>query len=374
MKKTLILAVFLAFTLASGSCVAQTPDSLDLKIAQMLLIGFRGMSLPENDPFLRDVREGRVGNVILFDFDVPTKVYKRNIESPQQVRALTAQLNKAASQSGTGLPLFISLDQEGGRVNRLKEKYGFPPSVSQQYLGKINNLDTTRRYAAKTAQTLAENGFNLNFAPSVDVNVNPENPVIGKIERSFSSEPNIVAAQAGIIVEEHRKKGIVTTLKHFPGHGSSKADSHKGFVDVSDSWKPDEITPYADLITAGKVDMIMTAHIFNNRLDTDVPATLSKRVITGILRDSLKYQGVVISDDMQMGAIADHYGLDVAVEKCINAGVDILCFGNNLQYDPAIITKATSIIKRLVQEGKISEARIDESYRRVVALKMKFKQ
>ena len=369
MKNKILTALILV--LITASCAAQKRDSLDLKIAQMLLIGFRGMSLPDNDPFLRYVREGRVGNVILFDFDVPTKAYKRNIESPQQVRTLTAQLSKAASQSGTGLPLFISIDQEGGKVNRLKEKYGFAPSVSQQYLGKINNPDTTHRYAAKTAQTLADNGFNLNFAPSVDVNVNPENPVIGKIERSFSAEPSIVAAQAEIIVEEHRKKGLVTTLKHFPGHGSSKADSHKGFVDVSDSWRPDESTPYATLIAAGKVDMIMTAHIFNNRLDADVPATLSKRVITGILRDSLKYQGVVISDDMQMGSIADHYGLDVALEKCINAGVDILCFGNNLQYDPDIITKATSIIRRLVKEGKIKEARIDESYKRIVALKRK---
>lgn len=357
------------------SCTAQTNDSLDKKIAQMLLVGFRGMALPQqDDQFVRDLKAGRMGSVILFDYDVPTKEYKRNIESPQQVRTLTAQLNKAASESGSGLPLFISIDQEGGRVNRLKAKYGFPSTVSQQYLGKINNLDSTRFYAAKTAQTLAELGINLNFAPSVDVNINPENPVIGKVERSFSPEPRTVTAHAAIVIEEHHKKNIVTTLKHFPGHGSSKADSHKGFVDVSDTWKPDEITPYAELIKQGNVDMIMTAHIFNARLDTACPATLSKRIITGILRDSLKYQGVVISDDMQMGAIADHYGLETAIERCISAGVDILCFGNNLQYDPDIIIKATAIIKRLVKDGKILEARIDESYRRVVALKMKMKK
>jgi beta-N-acetylhexosaminidase len=370
MKTSLALVLIFAF----APCVAQTRDSLDLKIAQMLLVGFRGMALAENDPFLRDVKAGRVGSVILFDYDVPTKEFKRNIESPQQVRALTAQLRNAADESGTGLPLCISIDQEGGKVNRLKPRYGFPPSVSQQYLGKLNNIDSTRIYAAKTAQTLAEYGFNLNFAPSVDVNVNPDNPVIGKVERSFSAETRVVTEQATVVIEEHRKKGIITTLKHFPGHGSSKADSHKGFVDVSDSWKPDEIKPYADLIAKGNVDMIMTAHIFNARLDSVVPATLSKRIITGILRDILKYQGVVISDDMQMGAIADHYGLEAALEKCINAGVDIVCFGNNLQYDPDIITKATSIIKRLVVERKIAQTRIDEAYKRIVALKMKFKQ
>lgn len=370
MPKYIALVITLAFAaFALPSTAQQTRDSLDLKIAQMLLVGFRGMTLAESDPFLRDVKVGRVGSVILFDYDVPTKEYKRNIESPQQVRALTAQLRKAASESGIGIPLFISIDQEGGKVNRLKPRYGFPPSVSQQYLGKINNADSTRTYAAKTAQTLAENGFNLNFAPSVDVNVNPDNPVIGKVERSFSAEPRVVADQAAVVIEEHRKKGIISTLKHFPGHGSSKADSHKGFVDVSDTWKPDEIKPYADLIAKGNVDMIMTAHIFNNRLDADVPATLSKRIITGILRDSLKYQGVVISDDMQMGAIANHYGLETALEKCINAGVDIVCFGNNLQYEPDIITKATSIIKRLVVEGKIPRTRIDESYKRITTLK-----
>ena len=373
MKTPLALAPIFAVVLAFAPCTAQTRDSLDLKIAQMLLVGFRGMMLAENDPFLRDVKAGRVGSVILFDYDVPTKEFKRNIESPQQVRALTAQLRNAAGESGTGLPLFISIDQEGGKVNRLKPRYGFPTSVSQQYLGKLNNLDSTRFYATKTSQTLAEYGFNLNFAPSVDVNVNPDNPVIGKVERSFSAEPRVVADQAAVVIEEHRKKGIITTLKHFPGHGSSKADSHKGFVDVSDTWKPDEIKPYADLIAKGNVDMIMTAHIFNARLDSGVPATLSKRIITGILRDSLKYQGVIISDDMQMGAIADHYGLETALEKCINAGVDIVCFGNNLQYDPDIITKATSIIKRLVIERKIAQTRIDEAYKRVVALKMKFK-
>jgi beta-N-acetylhexosaminidase len=373
------LAFFLSFcfTLALHQGVARAQsealDSLDRKIAQMLLIGFRGMTLHENDPFLRAIQSGRVGNVILFDYDVPTKEYKRNIESPGQVRALTERLRRAASASGSGLALFIGIDQEGGKVNRLKPRYGFPPSVSQQYLGTLNNLDSTRAHAAKTAQTLVENGFNLNFAPSVDLNVNPLNPVIGKVERSFSADPALVAAHAAAVTSEHRKRGVVSTLKHFPGHGSSKADSHLGFVDVSDSWKSEELQPYKDLIAAGEADMIMTAHIFNARLDSAYPATLSRRIVTGLLRDSLRYDGVVISDDMQMGAIADHYGLESALELCINAGVDIVCFGNNLIYDPDIPRKAAAIIKRLVVEGKIPMQRIDESYRRIVALKRKLR-
>lgn len=360
-----------AASVQASSQQSAPPDSLDLKIGQMLLIGFRGKELPDDSPFLQDIRTGRIGNVILFDYDVPTKKFDRNIESPKQVQRLTATLRRAAEQ--TQLPLFISIDQEGGRVSRLKDKYGFPSSVSQQYLGKLNNLDSTRFYATRTAATLAKYGFNLNFAPSVDVNVNPENPVIGKIERSFSPDASVVAAHAAVVAEEHRKQRVVCTLKHFPGHGSSKADSHKGFVDVTDTWTAAELTPYTELIRSGAVDMIMTAHIFNARLDPSLPATLSKRIITGLLRDSLHYQGVVVSDDMQMGAIADHYGLESALEQCINAGVDIVSFGNNLSYDPTIAAKASGIIKRLVLDGKIPRERIEESYRRVVALKQKIR-
>lgn len=339
---------------------------LEAKIAQMILLGFRGKSLTSDSAFLKDIRAGKIGNVILFDYDVPMQVYDRNISSPEQVRSLVDTLVKAAP-----VPLFIGIDQEGGRVNRLKPQYGFPPSVSQQYLGALNNLDSTRVYAARTAQTLAAAGLNLNFAPSVDVNVNPNNPVIGGKERSFSAEPAVVTAHAAVVVEEHRKRKIVSTLKHFPGHGSSQADSHLGFADVTTSWKPDEVIPYAELIRQGKVDMIMTAHIFNARLDS-VPATLSKRIIQGMLRDSLGYKGVVISDDMQMKAIADHYGLETALERSINAGVDIVCFGNNLSYEPDIAAKALATIKSLVERGRISRKRIDESYKRIVALKQRF--
>jgi beta-N-acetylhexosaminidase len=339
--------------------------SLDVKLGQMLLFGFRGKALTSDSAFVREIRSGRVGNVILFDYDVPTKLYDRNIESPAQVCALTDTLRRAAP-----LPLLVSIDQEGGRVSRLKANYGFPPSVSQQYLGGLNNLDSTAFYAARTATMLAEAGLNLNFAPDTDVNANPQNPVIGGKERSFSADPALVAAHAAVVVREHRKRGVATSLKHFPGHGSSEADSHEGFVDVTSSWTRPEMMPFARLIKQGAVDMIMTAHIFNKQLDT-VPATLSKRIITGILRDSLKYRGVVISDDMQMGAIAAHYTLEDALERCVNAGVDILCFGNNLQYEPDIVERAHSTLKRLVEQGRISRKRVDESYKRIVALKQR---
>src|SRR5690606_10098573 len=163
------------------------------------------------------------------------------------------------------------------------------------------------------AATLAEAGINLNLAPVVDVNVNPDNPVIGQLERSFSGDPDVVTEQAKAFIEAHHEHGVLCTLKHFPGHGSSEADSHLGFVDVTNLWSRQELEPFRNLIDAGLADAIMTAHIFNANWDSEHPATLSRAVITGILREELGYDGVVITDDMQMGAIRDFYGFEAAV-------------------------------------------------------------
>jgi beta-N-acetylhexosaminidase len=266
-------------------------------------------------------------------------------------------------------PLLIAIDQEGGRVNRLKEKFGFPPTVSAQSLGAANDPGATRRQAEQTATTLARLGINLNFAPVVDLNTNPENPVIGKLERSFSADSATVTWQAQVWIEAHHQHGILCALKHFPGHGSSRADSHLGFVDVTETWTRAELEPYRQLIQAGLADVIMTAHIFNAKLDPNVPATLSRPVLTGILRGELGYQGVVVSDDMQMKAISAHYGLESAIQQAVNAGVDILVFGNNSLFDPEIAQKAISILRQSVKEGIISQGRIEESYQRIVRLK-----
>jgi len=339
---------------------------LERKIGQMLIIGFRGLEVDDSSSIVKDIKDGRVGGVILFDVDVALGYTERNIRNPEQVKTLIAALKKHAN-----IPIFVSIDQEGGKVSRLKEKYGFPPTVSQQYIGQINNQDTTYFYANRTATTLQELGFNLNFAPVVDLNINPDNPVIGKLERSFSSSVEVVSQNAKWVIEAHHQKGIYCTMKHFPGHGSSSADSHLGFVDVTHTWKTEELIPYSDIVSANLVDCIMTAHIFNANLDPKYPATLSSLIITGILRNQLKYSGVVISDDLTMKAITDYFGFETAIEKAINAGVDILLFGNNLIYDENIASKVISTIKKLVDEGKITKSRIDESYKRIINLKNK---
>lgn len=342
-----------------------TSPSLEVKIGQMIMVGFRGFDV--NASVIDDIKKLHVGGILLFDYDTPRKKPVRNIKSPSQVRRLTKAL-----QSYADTPLLISIDYEGGKVNRLKKKYGFPETVSHQYLGNKNDSAFTRKKATQMAKTLSSLGINLNFAPVVDVNTNPNNPIIGKIRRSFSANPSIVTKHAIEFIKAHRRHKILCALKHFPGHGSSAADSHLGIADVTDTWSEIELKPFEDIIKAGQADSIMTAHVFNNRLDSKWPATLSKSTINGLLRQKLGYSGVVFSDDMQMRAIASHYGLETAVEKAINAGVDILVIGNNIgQFEHGIAEKVTTIIKRLVENGSISEQRIDESYQRILALKAK---
>ena len=340
--------------------------SLEVKIGQMLMVGFRVLQVSDDSPIVQDIRDRRLGGVVLFDYDVPTKSPVRNVESPTQVTALVKAL-----QSASATPLLVAIDYEGGIITRLKEKHGFPRTVSHQYLGEVNNLRFTHQEAGKMAKTLAELGINLNLAPVVDVNTNPDNPIIAKYERSFSADPEIVTEQALEFIRAHHEQGVLCTLKHFPGHGSSTGDSHLGVVDVTDTWSRIELEPYANIIEAGQADAIMTAHVFNANLDPDYPATLSGPTITGILREELGYDGVVISDDMQMGAIADHYGFETAIQKSIEAGVDIIAIANNSVYEEDIAARTVALIKRLVQDGRTDEARINESYQRIRQLKSK---
>ena len=338
--------------------------SLDDKIGQMILAGFRGMKLDPGNSILADIRERHIGGVVLFDYDVPSRSPVRNIESPSQVKDLTAALQEASPD-----PLLIAVDQEGGKISRLKEKFGFPATVSQESLGTSVDIVATRKSAEDTAKTLAECGFNINFSPVVDLNVNPENPVIGGRERSFSADPSVVTEHALEVIKAHHACGILTTLKHFPGHGSSKDDSHLGFVDVTETWTRKELEPYEKIIAAGLCDSVMTAHIFNSKLDPSLPATLSCRTIGGLLRDELHFDGVVISDDMQMKALSARYGFEDAILLAIGAGVDILAFANNSIFDPEVAASAIGIIRKALHDGRIGPERIDRSYARILRLK-----
>lgn len=361
MQKTLsLLFTVLAF---SGFSKTDPPkDTIDMMIGQMIMIGIGDFSLVDGDEqIFREVKAGKVGGVVL---------YEKNIlfESPKPELALLVE----TLQKNSSIPLFISIDEEGGRVTRMKTRYGFPKNVSAQYLGDMNNLDSTRYYANQTASILSSFGINMNYAPVVDVNLNPRNPVIGKIERSYSEDYNEVIEQAYHVIDQHNKRGVIPVLKHFPGHGSSKSDTHLGLTDVTETWQIEEMYPYSALIDSGVVKAIMTAHIVNKSLDgSKNPATLSKRIVTGMLRDFLGFEGVIISDDMQMGAINNEYGLREAIRLSIDAGVDMLMFANNVN-DYNMVTASTvhAIIKDLFFEGIVTRERIYQSYKRIMKLKV----
>lgn len=340
---------------------AQEPDSLDIKIGQMILIGVPGTTLDQ--AVLAEVRQGKVGSIILFEKNIPS------VNPAASLRKIIWQYQQEAP-----VPLFICIDQEGGKVNRLKEKYGFPRSITAEEMGAVNTLDSVRYYGRSTAATLAGLGINVNFAPVVDLRSNPQNPVIARFGRAFSDDEERVTALATEFIKTHRKLGIVTVPKHFPGHGSSDADTHLGIADVTASWEERELTPYAKLIQSGYADAIMSAHIVNKNLDPDGhPGTLSYPILNGILREKLGFDGVVFSDDMQMHAITKHYGLVDAIRLTINAGVDVMTFSNNIdQSEERTVDRVHKIIRGLVDEGKIPVKRIDESYRRVMKLKKKY--
>lgn len=341
---------------------AQAQDSLDIKIGQMILIGFPIAEVDKK--VLEEIRLGKAGSIILFEKNIPPK------NSYNALKKITWTYQQAAT-----IPLIIAIDQEGGRVNRLKEKYGFPRSVSAANLGKFP-LDSVRFYAQTTAATLAGLGFNMNFAPVVDLASNPDNPIIAKVERAYSKSPDSVALFAREFIQQHQKVGVLTSLKHFPGHGSSKDDTHLGLTDVTQTWREDELKPYQILINRGYAESIMTSHIVNQKLDpAGNPGTLSSNIINGLLRERLKYNGVIFTDDMQMQAITKHYGLEEAIKLAILAGVDILTFSNNISgSQDRTVDKVHSIIRNFVEDGTISKERIDQSFRRVMTLKQKLGQ
>ena len=215
---------------------------------------------------------------------------------------------------------------------------------------------------------MAEHGLNLDFAPVLDVNVNPESPAIGALGRSFSPDPKVVAAQGAAFLDGLHAAGVLGCVKHFPGHGSAGTDSHTGLPDITNTWTDMELAPFASVIASGRADMVMTAHLFDARLDPELPATLSPAVVTGLLRQRLGWHGVVVTDDLDMAAVSERFSLAERVRLAVEAGCDLLLFGNNLQYDPDVAHKAHAALLGLVRDGVVSEARVRQSYDRIQAL------
>lgn len=355
MKK--LLCLLLIQTLIFSSLAAQNNlwehDSLRYKIGQMIIFGFWGESAPQL--ILDEIAQYNVGGVLLY------RVYG-NIENATQANQLVSELQASAL-----IPLFVATDQEGGSVTNLRLSNGFQNSPSAYELGQQNNETTTRETAALFSTWFASIGLNTDFAPVVDLRLNPGN-VIGN--RSYSADPEIVAQNAYWFIDEFHQNDQLTALKHFPGHGSSEGDSHLGFTDVTDSWQELELEPYYSLIDSGCIDMIMSAHVFNSNLDSLYPATLSTATINGLLRETMGYNGVVITDAMMMGAITENYGLTEAVTLAINAGVDILLYNWDDDMDGhRLVPLLVNHIANQVLSEAIPRYRIEESYQRILNLK-----
>jgi beta-N-acetylhexosaminidase len=350
-------------TSANGQGGGQ-PDEAALrkKIASLLVAGFRGATVNPGDWVMRAITEQGLGGVILFDKDQLTNE-PRNITSPDQVKSLIQNLKQANPR------LIVSVDQEGGVISRLNPSNGFPAFQSEAEIGAANSPEVTRQWARNMAQTLASVGFTFNFAPVVDLNVNPTSPAVGELDRSFSADPNVVVANASEEIRQHREAKVTTSNKHFPGLGSATGNTDFSVVDVSDTWKPVELEPFRGLIANGMTDSVMVGHILNRQIDPQLPMSLSRAAVTDLLRGQLGWKGAVVSDDMQAVAITDRYSTQEAVGLALAAGMDLLVYANQQVYDPDIVTKVVDGVVALVGTGKVTETQIDEAVARVDALR-----
>ncbi len=363
MKNIFIALLLLLLQAEQG--FAQSELTVAEKAAKLLIVGVYGQSLNADNPIIEDIAEKGVSGVILFGHNVAT--YDKVKDPKGQLTKFIADMKALRPE-----PLLVSIDQEGGRVNRLKESSGFKAMPSHKSVGALNDTHEIRKAAANIASEVASCGINFNFAPCVDVDVNPECPVIGHFERSFSADEKHVALCAAIYVSEHRKRGVLTSLKHFPGHGNSLADSHFGLTDISNTWQEREWYPYRCLMYTGLCDAVMVSHLYNKNIDEEYPATLSRKMLQGELRERLGWQGVVVSDDMQMRAITDHYGFDEAVTLGLNAGVDLFIIGGNIKRENYnVVDKFISIIEKGIASGAISMETLDLAVSRIDALMSK---
>jgi beta-N-acetylhexosaminidase len=351
----------------AGCRSIDAPDPLLVAdLGQLLLVGFQGTRVAGNAEVERLLCQVRVGGVVLFE--------QPNITDPDQLTTLTTDLQRRAREC-TGRALLIAVDAEGGQVMRLSPRVGWDATLSHRELGETNDFALTRLEAQRIGLMLAGAGINWNFAPVVDVGYNPANAVIVGHGRSFAADPLLVTSHARAYLHGMRAAGILTTLKHFPGHGSSDADSHLGFVDVTATANPAiELAPYRALLPEGSVDAVMTAHVVNRALDPEHPATLSRPTVTGLLRRRLGFSGVVVSDDMRMGAIAQHYGVGEATVLALAAGIDMVLIGDDRLDDGRSASEAAlAAIREALGCGRLTPSALAAARDRVAQLKARLR-
>jgi len=322
------------------------------KIGQLMMIGIEGLELSEKEAEF--IVRNDIGGVILF---------ARNIRTPKQVFDLTTSIQKLSQKTKSHSPFFIGVDQEGGRVARLKEGFTQWPPLSA--LGKLGSTSVGFKYAHSMGDELMAVGINLNFAPCVDVLTNASNPVIG--DRSLSSDPEEVAKMASSLVRGYIKSGVIPCAKHFPGHGNTLVDSHeelpKEKTDLQ-TLKERELIPFKKVFRS-RLDMVMTSHILFESVDPTFPVTLSEKFLKELLREEYRFKGVIVSDDLDMKALANHYKSNEIPVLALKAGVDLLLYCNEFD-KPGIALKA---LEEALKAGEISAQRIEDSFQRIQELK-----
>ncbi len=324
--------------------------TLEEKVGQLLIVGFEGRELDDNT--VSHIEDLGVGGIIFFS---------RNIDSKEQVNLLVEELNHISN-----IPLFLSIDEEGGVVSRLPQEYDkLPDSIN---IGNTRDVDLALEYGELLGNRVQSLGLNLNFAPVMDIHSNPSNPVIGK--RSFGTTAEIVSETGNNVAQGIRNTNVIPSIKHFPGHGDTSTDSHmelpiidKDLEDIRNF----ELIPFKDAIDQG-IEMIMSAHILIPSIDEEYPATLSGKILGDILRDEMGYEGVIISDDMTMGAIVNNYSLEDASIDFLKAGGDILLVCHGVDNPKLVFNK----IMESIEIGELTEDEIDAKVYRILELKNRF--
>ncbi|WP_228982275.1 glycoside hydrolase family 3 protein [Streptomyces sp. DH12] len=328
--------------------VRDTSDTLTRDALTVLQPGFVGTTPP--DWLLRRVAEG-LSSVGLFG---------RNIATPEQLTALTARLRAERED------VLVAIDEEGGDVTRLEVRTGssFPGNLA---LGTVDDPELTRAVAHELGRRLAACGVDFNWAPSADVNSDPDNPVIGV--RSFGADPELASRHTVAYIEGMQAAGVAACTKHFPGHGDTNVDSHLAMprIDVDpDTLHARELAPFRAAIAAGSKS-VMSAHILLPALDPDRPATLSPRILTGLLRRELGFEGLIVTDGMEMQAIASTYGIERGSVLAVAAGADAICVGGGLA-DEGIVLRLRDALVAAVRSGELPEERLADAAARVRAL------
>lgn len=327
-------------------------------ISQMIMVGFTG-SKPE-DKWVKqiklDISQNRIGGILLL---------QRNITSKAQLKNLLKSINQTKSK----LPNLVAIDQEGGKVTRLSKDMGFTSFPSSRDVANKMTIKQAQKTYKTMAQELKDLGVNYNLAPVVDILITKTE---FERERCFSKYPSIVTTYATSFIDGFNTLHVLTALKHFPGYASASSDAHEGIVDITSSWQFDELRPYYDLIKSDYAKSVMVSHVYLKQFDENYPATLSKKIVKGILRDELKFDGVVISDDLMMKSLKG-FSIKDRVINAINAGVDILLFSEYFLNGTNTPKEVKNIINNAIKNGQISPQRVKKSYDRIIKMKESLK-